>query len=191
MAVVTTFWRRIDWPGHEAARLSPDGAGWNLTGTAVFATEDQPCCLNYSVRTDAGWRTLAGRVAGWIGSASIDVAVAVVAGAWTLNGVEVPAVRGCIDLDLNFSPATNLLPIRRLGLAVGSQAPVRAAWLRFPCFTLEPLDQVYHRTGEATYRYTSAGGAFVADLRVGEAGFVTEYPGLWQAEQSRVGTRRP
>lgn len=31
------------------------------------------------------------------------------------------------DLDLNFSPSTNLIPLRRLGLAVGAEAPVRAA----------------------------------------------------------------
>jgi hypothetical protein len=39
---------------------------------------------------------------------------------------------GCVNIDLNFSPSTNLLPIRRLDLSVGASAIVRAAWLRFP-----------------------------------------------------------
>ena len=73
-----------------------------------------------------------------------------------------PVVSGCIDLDLNFSPSTNLLPIRRLNLSVGQQATVRAAWLRFPSFALEPLDQLYRRVGESSYRYESASGKFVA-----------------------------
>ena len=88
----------------------------------------------------------------------IDVDLSVdAAGRWRLNGADCPAVEGCVDLDLNFSPSTNALPIRRLGLAVGQAAEVRAAWLRFPSFALEPLEQVYRRTGETTYRYESAG----------------------------------
>lgn len=88
---------------------------------------------------------------------------------------------GCIDLDLNFSPSTNLLPIRRLGLAIGEEAKVNAAWLRFPGFTLEPLEQLYRRIDRTTYRYESAGGKFVAELRVNTAGFVTHYPNFWQS----------
>src|SRR5438132_1248052 len=80
---------------------------------------------------------------------------------WRLNGTECPAVAGCIDVDLNWSPSTNLLPICRLGLAPGQEAGVRAAWLRFPSFTLEPLEQRYRRLDAATYRYESGGGAFV------------------------------
>ena len=87
-----------------------------------------------------------------------------------------------IDLDLNFSPSTNLLPIRRLGLVVGQEAAVQAAWLRFPSFTLEPLAQRYRRLDATTYRYESAGGEFVTELRVNAAGFVTRYPAYWDAE---------
>ena len=89
---------------------------------------------------------------------------------------------GCIDLDLNFSPSTNLLPIRRLDLPVGQGAGVRAAWLRFPSFTLEPLEQIYRRTDVATYRYESAGGRFAVELQVNAAGLVTRYENFWQVE---------
>ncbi len=178
------LWRRLDRPGHEAARLFLQGSGWHLTGTAVFASDGRPCRLDYQVVCSADWRTLSGRLSGWLGTSLVEVEVAADAGRWRLNGVECPTVAGCIDLDLNFSPSTNLLPIRRLGLAVGAQAPVRAAWLRFPSFALEPLDQVYRRTGDTTYRYESAGGSFVADLRVNAEGFVTEYPGFWRVEAS-------
>jgi hypothetical protein len=92
-----------------------------------------------------------------------------------------PSVTGCIDLDLNFSPSTNLLPIRRLNLAVGDEAQVRAAWLRFPSFELEPLFQTYRRIDESTYRYLSSTG-FAADLEVSSVGFVTNYPGIWEVE---------
>ena len=66
-------------------------------------------------------------------------------------------------------------------MAVGEQAQVKAAWLRFPSFTLERLDQVYRRIDAQTYRYESAGGAFVTEIRVNPAGFVTSYPDFWEA----------
>jgi hypothetical protein len=182
MADMSVIWRRLDLLGHEAARLAPHGPGWHLTGTAVFASARGPCRLDYVVVCDRDWGTLSGRVTGWLGTDLVEVEVTADAGRWRLNWVDCPAVAGCLDLDLNFSPSTNLLPIRRLGLAVGAEAPVRAAWLRFPSFALEPLDQLYRRTGDATYRYESAGGAFVRDLRVNPAGLVIDYPGLWQIE---------
>jgi hypothetical protein len=91
-------------------------------------------------------------------------------------------VAGCIDIDLGFSPSTNLLPIRQLSLAVGEEAEVRAAWLPFPSLMFELFSQVYRREGARTYRYESGGGTFVRMLEVNAAGFVTSYPGLWQAE---------
>jgi len=177
------LWRRLDRPGHESSRLFQRGSQWNLVGTALFAHDEQPCRLDYLVVCDANWQTLSGKVSGWIGTETIEIDLSVVsAHRWRLNGKECPEVAGCIDLDLNFSPSTNLLPIRRLNLAVGQEAVVRAAWLRFPGFTLEPLDQRYRRVEASTYRYESAGGRFVANLQVNDAGFVTLYPNFWQAK---------
>jgi hypothetical protein len=103
---------------------------------------------------------------------------------WFLNGTECPAVAGCLDIDLGFSPSTNLLPIRRLSLERGQEAEVRAAWLPFPSLEFELLPQIYRREGENTYRYESSGGAFVRVLEVNAVGFVTNYPGLWVQENA-------
>jgi hypothetical protein len=177
------LWRRVDQPGHESARLSSRQASWHLAGTAVFSHNHQPCRLDYVIVSDARWHTSSGRVTGWIGSETVEIELAVDgAGQWRLNGRACSPVTGCIDLDLNFSPSTNLLPIRRLGLAVGQEASVRAAWLRFPGFTLEPLAQRYRRLAVQTYQYESGGGTFVTELQVNPAGFVTHYPGIWQVE---------
>ena len=182
MAHDSVIWRRLDRPGHEAARLVRQASQWHLNGSAVFADLGQSCRLDYVVVCDEAWQTLSGRITGWVGTTRVDVDIVADNGRWRVNGAECPGVTGCIDLDLNFSPSTNLLPIRRLGLAVGAEAAVRPAWLRFPNFALEPLDQLYRRTGDATYRYESAGGAFVADLLVNAAGFVAVYPSLWELE---------
>jgi hypothetical protein len=177
------LWRRLDQAGHESARLLWQHSYWHLIGTAVFAHNQQPCRLDYLVVCNAGWQTLSGRVTGWVGNESVEIELSVdAARRWRLNGTECPIVASCIDLDINFSPSTNLLPIRRLGLAVGQAAKVQAAWLRFPSFALEPLEQLYRRIDVATYRYESAGGRFVSELQVNAAGFVTRYPNIWQVE---------
>jgi uncharacterized protein len=181
----TILWRRLDVPGHEAARLTRRHTEWQLAGMAVFEYDTQRCGLHYEIVCDSQWKTASARVRGWVGPQTIAVDVLVNAGKWRLNGRECPAVDGCTDIDLNFSPSTNLLPIRRLDLAVGDEAQVRAAWLRFPGFTLEPLEQLYRRVDETTYRYESAGGRFAVDLRVTAAGFAVHYPGFWQAENGR------
>ena len=77
---------------------------------------------------------------------------------------------------------TNTLPIRRLDLKVGEAAPVRAAWLRFPSFALEPLEQSYERLDNNMYRYESAGGRFVARVGVDDSGLVTDYGDIWSRE---------
>jgi len=181
--VHSMLWRRIDQPGHESCRLYQVDNEWCLEGTAVFLNDDgRPCRLSYQIKCDSSWKTLTGSVSGWLGNDNVNIEVSVDSlQRWQLNGIEKPAVLGCTDLDLNFSPSTNLLPIRRLGLAIGQQAEVKAAWLRFPSFELEPLSQIYSRLDETTYRYSSNNGEFVREIKVNEAGLVTDYPGLWAA----------
>ena len=177
------LWQGIDRRGHEAARLYQRNTEWCLEGTAVFASDDRPCRLSYLIVCDSSWNTLSGTVSGWLGNDNVNIEISADnLHHWRLNGVEQPAVNTCIDLDLNFSPSTNLLPIRRLNLAIGQHAEVSAAWLRFPSFELEPLSQIYTRLDEFTYRYSSAGGTFIRDLTVNDVGFVTDYPGLWRGE---------
>ena len=184
----TVLWRRLDRPGHEVCRVAGDATGWTLAGTAVFSHEGAPCALAYRVVCDADWRTLAATVTGRVGAREVDLAVrADGAGRWWLGDAEQPVVAGCLDVDLGFSPSTNLLPIRRLGLAVGEPVEVVAAWLPFPALAFEPLRQRYRREDERTVRYESAGGAFVRTLDVRPSGLVMRYPGLWEAEAHVAG----
>lgn len=150
----------------------------------MFSHGGRVCRLSYLIACDLSWNTLSGLVSGWLDNDSVNIDVSVDAQhRWQVNGEPKSELTGCVDLDLNFSPSTNLLPIRRLNLDVGQHAAVKAAWLRFPSFKFEPLSQVYTRLGEFRYRYSSNGGEFVADLTVDDVGFVTVYPELWEAEQ--------
>jgi hypothetical protein len=179
------LWRGFYLQGHEACRLYAQDSRWHLAGTALFSYQEQPCRLGYQIVCGSDWRTQSANVDGWLGEREVHIDLAVYGDQlWQVNGEARPEVSGCIDLDLNFSPSTNLLPIRRLGLAIGQAAEIRAAWLRFPTFELEPLPQIYRRLDESTYHYESGSGRFVVDLQVNTTGFVTSYPGIWQAEAS-------
>jgi len=157
-----------------------------LQGTAVFSYDQLPSRLDYRIVCDSRWHTRRAAVGGWVGDREIQIEVVVKSEQhWFLNEEESPAVAGCVDLDLNFSPSTNLLPIRRLELAVGQEAQVNAAWLRFPSFRLEPLLQVYRRVNATTYHYESNGGLFVTELKVNEVGFIASYPNFWERDEGR------
>jgi hypothetical protein len=175
------LWHRLDHPGHELAELALHRSGHVLQGSAVFGSKAGPCRLNYLVVCNRKWETSWGTVVGRAGAKAVTVDVRRRKGRWLLHGNEVSGLDDAIDLDLNFSPSTNLLPIRRLRLGIGEKARVRAAWLRFPDFDLVPLDQSYSRLGESTYRYESDNG-FVRDIEVRPSGLVTLYPDFWREE---------
>jgi len=176
------IWRRLDLPGYDVARLLREDSDWRLTGNAAFLYLSRVCSLAYAIRCDQEWRTTAVTISGWVGDQTIALNIAADRHQqWYLNNRPAPLVNGCLDIDLAFSPSTNLLPIRRLDLRPGEDASVRAAWLRFPEFALEPLEQRYRRIDDTTYQYESADGAFRRTLRTNSLGFVVSYPEFWEA----------
>jgi hypothetical protein len=176
------LWRTLSAPGHETAKIyGDDSEGWTIDGACIFLHEGEPVRLDYLVECDADWNTTFATVVGWVGDEIIEVEITVQDGEWKMNGERISAVDGCTDIDLNFSPVTNTLPIRRLKLKVGETRTVKAAWLRFPSFQLELLEQTYTRIDESTVRYEAASG-FAATLTVDEDALVTNYPDGWTVE---------
>ena len=179
----TILWRRIDLPGHDACILRKTETGWRLQGTALFAVDAQPCQLAYEVACDAAWHARSAAVTGWIGRRAVSLTISARSQSrWDLDGIDQPAVAGCVDLDLNFTPATNLIAIRRLALNMGEAADAPAAWLDFPEMRLARLAQRYERVSVEQYRYQAPGVHYAEILDVSGAGFVTRYPGLWEME---------
>jgi hypothetical protein len=185
MIAASIVWRRLDTAGHEACvlnALEPRDAGWQLEGAAVFLHEGLAARLTYDLTCDGSWRTLHGEVHGSIGTRPIELHITRASdGLWTCNGAVVPGLDGCVDLDLGFSPATNLLQLRRLGLTEGQSAPAPVAWLDAAAGTLDLLEQRYERRSERTYWYEAPRFQYAALLEVSPTGFVSRYPGLWEA----------
>lgn len=177
------LWRRLDSAGHDACRLVERGGAWRVEGATAFLHNGVPAFLAYEVECDGEWRTQEGAVRGWMGERALDFRIALAHdGTWTLNGLVVPNLEGCIDLDLGFTPATNLLQLRRVALQIGQAADVSVAWLDVAAGTLDRLQQRYERRTAEAYWYEAPRFDYFALLRVNEVGFVEDYPNLWEAE---------
>jgi len=182
MQTASILWRRLDAAGHDACRLRETDGGWRLEGMAVFAHEGAPACLAYAVRCDREWRTREGEVQGWAGGRHINHRIErTVDDVWKLNGEAARGLEGCVDLDLGFTPATNLLQLRRAALRVGEAADIPVAWLDLPGSALDRLDQHYERRSIELYWYDAPRFRYSGLLQVSAAGFVERYPQLWDA----------
>jgi hypothetical protein len=84
-----------------------------------------------------------------------------------------------VDVDLGVTPATNTIPIRRLGLAVGESADISVVSIRFPDLAVAVEEQRYERQAPDLYRYSS--GPYDAELVVDRSGLVLDYEQLWHA----------
>lgn len=179
----TILWRRLDLPGHDSCCLRQSRQGWHLAGTAIFLLDQNPCLLSYAVNTKPNWETCTARISGYVGKSIIALTIARTSNHhWCINGTEVQAAADCIDLDLGFTPATNLIAIRRLSLEIGARSPAPAAWLSFPDFTLKPLEQHYHRISRHHYEYRAPDVGYADVLEVDD-GAIVRYPQLWVQER--------
>lgn len=174
------LWRRLDLTGHDACRLLRDSDGWRLEGTAVFRHPAGPAHLAYTVWCGPLWHTRRAEVRGWLADRAVDLTIESHEATWRLDGQDLPSLTACEDVDLGFTPATNLLPLRRLALRPGQAADVPAAWLDPECREVTLLPQRYERRTGTSYRYEAPSVPFEAELEVREDGFVRVYPGLWE-----------
>ena len=173
----TAHWRRLDRPGEDSCRLIEEPGGWMLFGHARYNQDGQRTALDYVVRCNAMWESQTADVTGMIGGQEVAWRILRGPDGWCL-GDGAPRHADCEDIDLAFTPATNILPLRRL--AFEGTEHVVAAWFREDedGGRLDRLEQSYTPRGAGRYAYASPN--FRAELNVHATGFVTHYPGLWE-----------
>jgi len=179
--VVTGLWRWLQGTGLERFEFLHIGDEWIFRGTILTLAHDAAAEARYEITCDHSFRTKGASVSIRDAAGERKLQITAQDGRWFENGVENQTVRGAIDIDLGWSPSTNTLPIRRLGLEIGqTSGEFIAAWVRFPELTLQPLQQEYLRLSDREYRYSSRGGAFVANVLVDNDGVALNYEGFWQ-----------
>lgn len=181
--VATAHWRALDREGVDKCRLSDAAHGWLLVGHARFRDDLGFAALDYVVRLDEGWHTLGADIAGTHDGRDVRARIVRDGDIWQVNDTAQEGLQTATDLDLSFTPATNLMPLRRLFASAAETMDTAAAWLRYPAASLVPLDQTYARTGLCdVVSYAARQTDFATRLTVDRSGFVTFYPDLWEGE---------
>jgi uncharacterized protein len=177
---VDVAWMALQWPGCEHVIASYGPAGFRADSWLTLSAEVGPARVCYELHCD-GWQVTALKIR--VIDAASDRMLELThdgAGHWEANGCPLPDLDGCTDVDINRSPLTNTLPIRRLGASAGAGRDLDVVYVSVPELTVRKVHQRYTQlaASPAIYRYQS--GSFSADLPVDGDGFVVDYPGIWR-----------
>jgi hypothetical protein len=175
-------WATEQGGGLEHVELETGETGVTAEGVLIGPAGGRLFACSYLLCCDEHWRVrrLDVHVAGK-GRVSLR---ADGAGNWTdADGTPLPALQGCMDVDLSGSPFTNTLPIRRLGDTLQAQAQarqeIRVAYVDLPKLDVQPVSQAYTRVAPDRVRFESLSRPFAADLDVDDDGLVLRYEGLF------------
>jgi uncharacterized protein len=184
------LWQPWSDPGIEHLHLVEDNGSVHADGLVIFGRDDRVFRLQYEVRCTSNYEVRETRVA-LLGTPHRSIELFTDGGGtWTgRDGLPLPALDGCTEVDISESPFTNTLPIRRLRLASGQSAEILVAYVTVPDLDVYPAKQRYTFLGVESnlgvYRYEGLGTEFTADVRVDGDGLVVEYPELCRRLWSR------
>lgn len=183
--------RWCDWNGKGLDHCAlVQGHGALRMEGAVIANDPLPFGAHYVVAADLNWHTSEVRVA-YIGGASLHMA-SDGHGNWRdlLRDAPLPFLEGCLDVDIGMTPATNTLPIRRLGLMQGESREIFAAYVPLPDQTdgdvLPRAVKQRYTCIEPGRRYVYEGleTGFRAEIEVDGVGLVLDYPSAFRRQYS-------
>jgi hypothetical protein len=141
-------WMGDGTPRMEVAHVERSGRGFTAIGTQLGAVYE----LRYRIEPTKLMLEVVGQ-----GSREL-----------TLDGADF--------FDLGFSPLFNSLPVIRDGLLQGPARDYNMRWVDVPSLEVSRSEQRYEPLGDSHVRFTA--GAFTADIRFDDAGFVLDYPGI-------------
>ena len=175
------LWQAWDEPGLEHLALRLDADSILADGVMLGVHGGRRVRARYLIRCDGAWRAREVRVeADALPGRVLDL-LADGAGGWRhRTGEPLPALEGCVDVDLYASGFTNTLPIRRLRLEPGGAEEIRVAYIALPTLELTPARQRYtllsRSAAESRWRYEGLDTDFVEEIRADADGLVLEYP---------------
>ena len=101
-------------------------------------------------------------------------------GNWVNEGIEYPLYCKCMAIDISATPFTNTLAIKRLKLDIGESKTITVLYVDVIEHETRIAEQTYTRLDATTYKFETEDGSFIADIKFDEAGFVVDYPGLFE-----------
>jgi hypothetical protein len=171
-------WATEQSGGLEHVELDIGAAGATAEGVLIGPAGGRLFACSYALSCDEHWRVR-----------SLDVHVAGKgtvclradgAGNWLdADGTPLPALQGCMDVDLSGSPFTNTLPIRRLGEQLRQRQEIKVAYIDLPELDVQPVSQAYTSLAPDRVLFESLSRPFTAELQIDGDGLVLNYPGLF------------
>ena len=174
-------WRGLWWNSLEHFSLENKLTGHVLEGFIVGIMEKKPFNLHYRITCDSKWQTRQAEITTTHGQERKQLSLVVDQKyRWLQDDHELARVRGARDIDINMTPSTNMLPIKRLHLGPGKSGEITTAWVQFPKMTITPGQQTYTSLGHRTYQYKSS--RFKTEIKLDQHGIVENYPPYWKME---------
>jgi hypothetical protein len=177
-------WRHVGaQDGFESVFLRDVASGHVVDGHTTAIEDGVIWAVHYTIEVDEHWVTQHCRVACWSGLGERETQLSRdAAGRWRVDGVFVLELDDCLDVDLEASACTNLLPVRRAQLPLHQSMTAPAAYVRAPGLEVERLDQSYFRLSNdddvLLFEYKAPRFDEECELRFGADGLVLDYPGF-------------
>lgn len=180
------MWHSVDVPGFEHVRVDEGHPEWTVFDSMLVREHEGTIRRGgYTLIVDKAWRVLELRlmVEQAPGSMTALHVMASGDGRWVdADQRPLPELDGCVDIDIQWTPLTNTLPVRRLDLPVGEEQEIRVAYVSLPDLIIRPMAQHYTRIDDSTVRYRSETMPNGVELDVDGEGIVLAYPGRFQRE---------
>lgn len=174
------YWTPWIEAGAEHLAVTFDADGAHADGLILCCRDGRPLRAHYRLDVDTAWRVRHLHLALLDGERVLRMDTDG-EGRWTVDRKPAPDLDGCLDVDIQITPFTNTLPIRRLNLAKDEKADLRVAYVPVPDLAVRPVEQRYtclepHDPDGGSYRYEGLFRSFAADLPVDPDGLVIDYP---------------
>jgi hypothetical protein len=170
-------------------RGHPGDAPYVASGVVLGMSDGRPYRLNYKLKLESNWQA---RKAVFEVSTVDDTLTRMLRtdgiGHWRDDtGALLTELNGCLDIDIEATPFTAMLPIRRLKQAEGQQQDISVIYVEVPTLAFAAVRQRYAcveplKPGVAGGRYIQEGpiGEFKAEIAVDLDGIVIDYPPLFR-----------
>jgi hypothetical protein len=175
-------WSPADRPGFEHLQLRAEDGGYVAKSIVLGIDGETPFRLQYKIKTNQHWRTR--KV--WVRAATPvneneQTLRSDGRGNWrNADGMDLPALRDCLDVDITVTPFTNTLPINRLRLIPGQSVDIRVVYVVAPSLAISASAQRYSRLGpDHDILFESPAHDFTALLPIDGDGLVLDYPRLF------------
>jgi hypothetical protein len=179
------IWSNLTATGLEQLQLLYRSDEIIADGIVLGVEQDEPFRIRYEIYCDTSWCVRKVTITSLTEDEQTIRLLADGSGNWTNEaGEELPAFKGCIDVDISVTPFTNTLPIRRLLLNCGESSDIKVVYIRVPEMQLSVEPQRYTclevNNSEGKYKFQSLDGDFTAILLVDSDQLVKDYLNLFK-----------